>query len=197
MLLTQQTVNEQEKPADHNENIPSNRSHIKKNQIGNCLWKQLKEVSIPISIGDKHNYEVSFMISEECKLLQLCQYFGQEALRVIENLVHSATSYQAGKERLKKIWRSELTKYIMFGRIDRFQPIRCEYAKDLEKFAYLQDIAFINLFEAGHLEELSNGTLYVRLQKKIAEEKLTQYIIIDGFTRGEKENVKILRKWVI
>lgn len=57
--------------------------------------------------------------------------------------------------------------------LDRFQSIRNGHAKDMEKFADLLDIAVISLCEAGRFEELSNETLYTKLQKKIPEEKLT------------------------
>ena len=68
----------------------------------------------------------------------------------------------------------------MFGKVlhrylHRFQPIKIGYAKDMQKFQDLLDIAVIKLCEAGRLEELSNRTLYTKLQKKIPEEKLTQY----------------------
>ena len=60
--------------------------------------------------------------------------------------------------------------------------------KGHEKFADLLSFTVINLREAGCSEELSNGTLYTTLHKKIPEEKLTQY---------QQESVENLRIWVI
>ena len=61
-------------------------------------------MSIPVFNGDKHTYEswkAAFMAcvdkaptSEEYKLLQLCRYVSEKALKVIKSLVHSATEYQ-------------------------------------------------------------------------------------------------------
>ena len=45
----------------------------------------------------------------------------------------------------------------------------------MEKVADMLDIAIINLREAGNIEELSNETLYTKLQKKSPEEKINQY----------------------
>jgi hypothetical protein len=88
--------------------VPDRRQHRRTNftageHIGQDLWKQLKWVSIPVFSADKRNYEswkASFIAcvdmapaSAEYKLLQLRQYLSGEALKVIENLGHSAASY--------------------------------------------------------------------------------------------------------
>lgn len=78
----------------------------------------------------------------------------------------------------------------------RFQPRRFGDETDIRKFADLLDTTVINLYEAGHLEELPNGTLYTKFQKKIPDEKRSQYYTwIDG--RTEQEIADTLRKWVI
>ena len=78
----------------------------------------------------------------------------------------------------------------------RFQLIRFGDKKDIRKFADLLDTTVIILYEAGHLDKLSNGTLYTKFQKKIPDEKRSQYYTwIDG--RIEQESADTLRKWVI
>ena len=79
--------------------------------IGQDLWRQLKRVQIPVFTGDKRTYQSwkaafvacidSAPVTGEYKLLQLMQYLSGDALNVIENLEHSATAYEAAKERLE------------------------------------------------------------------------------------------------
>lgn len=59
--------------------------------------------------------------------------------------------------------------------LDSFRPIRNGNAKDLEKFADMLDIAVVNLKDAERTDELGNGSLYVKLQKKIPETMLSTY----------------------
>ncbi|MCG7879401.1 MAG: hypothetical protein N0C90_24170 [Candidatus Thiodiazotropha endolucinida] len=78
--------------------------------IGQDLWRQLKRVQIPVFSGNKRTYQSwkaafiacidSAPATGEYKLLQLRQYLSGEALAVIDNLGHSATAYEAAKERL-------------------------------------------------------------------------------------------------
>ena len=57
------------------------------------------------------------------------------------------------------------------------------------------DIAVVNLEQAGLHGELAQGTLYIKLQKKLSETMLTRYRrwIIDN---NKDECVKSLRKYV-
>ena len=80
--------------------------------------------------------------------------------------------------------------------LENFKPIRAGYAKDIEKFADLLDIAVINLKEAGRQDELRNGSLYVKLQKKIPESMLPRYHRWI-FEKREDESVEVLREWII
>jgi hypothetical protein len=76
------------------------------------MWSQLKRVSIPVFDGEKRRYESwkaafnacieSAPATKEYKLLQLRQYLSGDALKAIENLGHSAASYDAAKERLER-----------------------------------------------------------------------------------------------
>ena len=59
----------------------------------------------------------------------------------------------------------------------------------MEKVADMLDIVIINLRDAGNIEELSNETLYTKLQKKSPEEKINQYY----WWIYKKENKKVLR----
>ena len=56
--------------------------------------------------------------------------------------------------------------------LETFKPIRPDNSKDTEIFADLLDIAVINLKEAGRIEDLEDGSLYLKLQKKMTEAML-------------------------
>ena len=150
------------------------------------MWKQLKRVSIPVFSGDKRTYEnwkAAFLACidqapaiAEYKLLQLRQYLSGEALKSIENLGHSSTAYEAAKSRLERKYdgtRHQIAIYL--EELENFKPIRTGYAKDIEKFADLLDVAVMNLKEAGRFEELANGSLYLKLQRKVPESMLARY----------------------
>ena len=80
--------------------------------IGQDLWRQLKRVQIPVFTGDKRRYQswkAAFLAcidsapaTAEYKLLQLRQYLSGDVLKVIENLEHFVTAYEAAKERLER-----------------------------------------------------------------------------------------------
>ncbi|XP_062580317.1 uncharacterized protein LOC134242249 [Saccostrea cucullata] len=59
--------------------------------------------------------------------------------------------------------------------LESFRPIRAGNSKDLEKFADILDVAVVNLKDTGWTDELKNGSLYVKLQKKIPETMLSTY----------------------
>ena len=171
------------------------------------LWRQLKRVQIPVFHGDKRKYQswkAAFLAcidnapaTAEYKLLQLRQYLSGEALQVIENLGHSATAYEAAKERLEQKYggpRRQIAAYL--EDLDNFKQVRTGNAKDLEKFADLLDIAIINLQEAGQDHELGNGSLYTKLQRKLSESMLPRYHRW-VFENNITESVAALRKWVI
>ena len=63
----------------------------------------------------------------------------------------------------------------IINKIIRWRPIREDQPKDVEKFADLLDIAVTNLKEAKRTEELGNGTLYHKLQRKMPERMLSRY----------------------
>lgn len=175
--------------------------------IGQDLWRQLKRVQIPVFSGDKRSYQswkAAFLAcidsapaTGEYKLLQLRQYLSGEALKVIENLGHSATAYEAAKERLERKYggrRRQIAIYL--EELDQFRQVRPGSAKDLEKFADLLDIAIINLQEAGQNQELGDGSLYAKLQRKLPEAMLARYHRWI-FENNKPESVFTLRTWVI
>ena len=80
-----------------------------------------------------------------------------EALRVIENLGHSASAFEAAKSRLeRKHGRRRREIVLYFEELENFKPIRAGNAKDIKKFGDILDIAVINLKGAGRHEELDN-----------------------------------------
>ena len=69
-------------------------------------------------------------------------------------------------------------------------------SKDLEKYADLLDITIVNLKEANRFDELRDGLLYMKLQKKLPASMLTQYHRWI-FENQKIESVEVLREWVI
>ena len=89
------------------------------------------------------------------------QYVSGEALQTIESLGHSATAYEAAKERLERKYggrRRQIAVYL--EDLENFKQVRSGNARELEQLADLLDIAIINLKEAGHFHELGDGSLY-------------------------------------
>ena len=74
--------------------------------------------------------------------------------------------------------------------------MRCGNSRDLEKYADLLDVAIVNLKEANWFEELRDGLLYIKLQKKLPASMLTQYHWWI-FENHKIESVEVLREWVI
>jgi hypothetical protein len=100
------------------------------------------------------------------------------------------------KERLERKFggkRRQIACYL--EHLDKFPVMKEENAKSIKKFADLLDIAVINLKEAEREEDLSDGVLYFRLQKKMPEMMLTRYHRWI-FESGEYESVETLRQWL-
>lgn len=176
-------------------------------QLGQDLWKQMKHVSIPVFSGDKTKYDswkAAFMAcidkapaTKEYKLLQLRQYVSGEALKCIEKLGHSASAYDTALQRLERKFgghRRQVSRYL--EDLENFYPIKEENARSIEKFADLLDVAVVNISESDGLDDLKNGSLYLRLQKKLPETMLTRYHRW-VYENHESESVLILRKWIL
>ena len=176
--------------------------------IGQDLWRQLKRVQIPVFTGEKKNYQswkASFLAcidsapaTAEYKLLQLRQYVSGEALKVTDNLGHSAAAYEAAKGRLERKFggkRRQIALYL--EELEEFPQIRLGHAKDIEEFADLLDIAMISLQEAGQHHELGVGSLFAKLQRKIPEAMLARYNRWVLEYTDKEESVVSLREWIL
>ena len=175
--------------------------------IGQDLWRQLKRVQIPTFTGDKRHYRswrAAFLAcidsapaTGEYKLLQLRQYLSGEALKVIDSLGHSAAAYEAAKDRLERKFggkRRQIALY--FEELEQFRQIRPENARDIEEFADLLDVAMINLRETGQHHELGDGSLYIKLQRKLPQAMLARYHRWI-FENSKEESVIELRTWIL
>ena len=166
----------------------------------------LKRVSVPKFSGNKKNYEAwkaafyscfdQARATPECKLLRMRDCLHGEALKVVENLGHSAAAYEAAKIRLERKYggaRRALT--LRLEELDAFKPIREGDEKDLEGFAELLDAIVVNLKDAGQEAELGSGFLYITLQRKFNRNLLTKYKqwISD---KCQNENVATLRVFI-
>jgi len=170
------------------------------------MWRQLKRVSIPVFAGDKRNYEnwkAAFMacidqspLSAEYKLLQLRQYLSGDALKAIENLGHSAASYEAAKDRLDRKFGGT-RRYIAakMEEVDNFKPVTPGNARDIDTLADLIDVVVINFKESDHLDELSYGSLYFKLLKKLPESMIRDYQRWI-FENHRNEDVESLKDWI-
>ena len=107
--------------------------------LGQDMWKQLRRVSIPVFSGDKRQYEgwkTAFTAcvdkapaTPEYKLLQLRQYLSGEALKCVERLGHSASAYEAAKERLERKCGGKRRQIALhLEELDKFKPIRLGYS---------------------------------------------------------------------
>ena len=87
--------------------------------------------------------------------------------------------------------------------MDNFKPICPGNYKEIEKFADLLDITIVNLKEANCLEELNDGSLYMRNYPHPCYPR-----IINGYWRNKRvsqlilekqksESVENLREWVL
>ena len=103
--------------------------------------------------------------------------------------------YCKGKIR-QKVWWYKTTSCTLFGRAGKFQSNSFREFKDLENFVDLLDIAVINLQDIGRNEELGNGSLYLKLQKKLTKQMISQYHRWI-FEKKKQESVLSLRELVI
>lgn len=99
-----------------------------------------------------------------------------EALKLINSLGHSATAYEAAKERLERKFGGKRRQIASdLEELEQFRQIRPGNAKDIEEFfSDLHDSAIVNLQETGHHYELGDGSLYNKLQRKISETMLAR-----------------------
>jgi len=185
---------------------PVGPSSTSAGKVEHDLWRQLKRVSIPVFSGDKRKYEAwkaSFTacvdnapMSSEYKLLQLRQYLSGNALKAIENLGHSAASYEAAKDRLDRKFggiRQHIA--VQMEEVDSFKQIRPGFAKDVEKFADLVDVVVINQKESDRADELGYGAFYFKLLKKLPECMIRDYQRW-LFENRRREDVDSLKDWL-
>ena len=80
--------------------------------------------------------------------------------------------------------------------LENLRPVRFGNSRDLEQFADILDITIINLKENGNCGELGDGSLYLRLQKKLPQIMLTQYQRWI-YEKRRRPSVETLRGWII
>ena len=88
----------------------------------------------------------------------------------------SISDFEAAKDRLERKYggkRRQIALYL--EELEQFRQVRLGNARDLEQFADLLDIAIINLKEADQQYELRDGSLYMKLQRKLPESMLARY----------------------
>ena len=115
-------------------------------------------------------------------------------MKAIESLGHSAIAYQTAKERLDRKFGGQQRQIVLYLEvIDYFRPIHPGNLKDI---ADLLDAAKVKLKEANRLDELQDGLLYMKLQKKLPATTLAAYHRWI-FENRKKESVEVLREWTI
>lgn len=199
--LPWQDIEKVEETADVDEG-----SHQHSKAIGADMWRQLKPVSVPVFTGDKSTYDgwkAAFMscidsapVTAVYKLLQLREALAGEALRSIERLGHSESAYEAAKELLEMKYGGHRRQVgVLFDEMESFPPLQDDCTEEFEKFADLLHITVVKLKEFGRHDELGNGSLYRRIQKKMSYSMLTRYQwwILDW---KKEESMESLREWV-
>ena len=192
------------KPEEQEKTVEESPKH----ELGKDMWKQLTRVSIPVFSGDKRSYgswKAAFMAcvdkapaTAEYKLLQLKKYLSGEALAAVESLGNSAEAYEAAKSRLERKFGGQRRQInLHLEELDQFRPIRPGNAKDLDRLADLLDVIVINLKEAGRKEELGNGSLYMKVQKKMTTSTMLANYNRWVFEQKKVECVETLREWII
>ena len=150
------------------------------------IGERLKRIEIPKFSGTRANYfnwKASFnlcvdstQLSNEVKFLHLKQALEGEALRTVENLVHSPTAYTVAREILEEKYGGERRKAVMFlERVDRFTPLKNDSWQEIQRMSDMLNLLIINLHESNRKEELGNGLLYYQLQKKFTKSLLEAY----------------------
>ena len=188
-------------------NERENKEYQINDGLGTDLLKQLKRVPIPIFSGDKRTYaswKAAFYscvdaanVTPEYKLLQLRSYLRGEALKSIELFGHSSEAYEASKRQLERKFGGERRQIaIRLEELDQFKPIRPGFPKDVEKLADLLEVVVVTMKDAGRQEELGDGTLYMKIQKKLTEEMLTRYRRW-SYEMQEPDSVEALKKWLL
>ena len=179
----------------------------KSREIGRDMWKQLSRVNIPTFSGDKKTYagwRAAFYTcvdaapaTAEYKLLQLRSYLRGEALKAIESLGHSPAAYEAAKTRLDhKFGGDRRLIALHLEEIDNFRAMRDGNAREIEKFADIVDLLVHNLRETKRTTELGNGSLFVKLLRKMTEAMIANYNRwLDEHRR--EESVETLRDWLL
>ena len=143
----------------------------------------LKRVSVPKFSGNKKDYEAWKAAFNTCvdkgratpeyKLLRLHECLLGEALKVVENLGHSAAALMRRLERKYGGKRRALT--LRMEELDLLKPIRDGKEKDLEGLAELLDAVVVNLTDDGQEAELGSGSLYITIQRKLSKNLLARY----------------------
>ena len=209
--ILQETPLQQKPMGWMNRNIESRRSLPNYNEqpedLGMDLLKQLKRVPIPVFYGDKRHYaswKAAFYscvdaanVTPEYKLLQLRSYLRGEALKSIELFGHSAEAYEASKRQLERKFGGERRQMaIRMEELDQFKPIRPGHPKEVEKLADLLEVLVVTMKDSGRTAELGDGTLYMKIQKKLNEEMLTKYKRW-SYEKDEPASVESLKKWLL
>ena len=78
--------------------------------------------------------------------------------------------------------------------LEQFPQIQSGNAEELERFADLLDITIINLKETGEHQDLGDGSLYSKLQRKPPQSLLTRYHRW-FFENNVSESVVALQTW--
>ena len=125
------------------------------------------------------------------------KYLSGEALAAVESLGHSAMAYEAAKSRLERKFGGQRRQInLHLEELDEFRPIRLRNAKDLDRLADLLNVIVINLKEAGRKEELGNGSLHMKVHKKMTSTMLANYNRW-VFEQNKVECVETLHEWII
>ena len=149
-------------------------------------WAGVKRLEIPVFTGDKARFaewKAAFIAcvdsapaTPEYKFLQMRQFLGGEALKVVASLGYSSRGYSAAKARLERRYGGQRRQIALYlEQLEQLPPIRAGNASEMQQYADLLDVAVINLQDAGQQAELGAGSFYTMLLKKLPESLLPHY----------------------
>ena len=159
---------------------------------------QQKEAEIPLHQMESEQYHQKEVLQQQQSVQQKNP---QELLSVSMNdnvSQYTSDSILIGldlwKERLeRKFGGHRRQKALYLEEVDNFRPICPGNYKEIEKFADLLDITIVNLKEANRSDELKDGLLYLKLQKKLPTSMLSSYHRWI-FEKQKRESVESLRE---
>ena len=198
---------EQQTVAEHDESLLTQHNSVTSNESsGTAINHRLKPLKVPNFDGDKKKIEEFWGLFESLvdmsngptslKMARLRQSLTGVALDSIRGLGVSGPEYDEAKEILKTKFggqRRQLRAHL--DDLERLPPLRAADVQGFERFTDLVRVTVVKLQAEGKLGELSDGTLYSLLVKKLTGHQLETYTRWMN-EHSKERSVLSLRDWL-